>query len=52
MMDEDLYRASLRVASSILSGLASALLVGLPLSSNFSNFVNVKRIVSRALLEN
>jgi hypothetical protein len=37
MNDEQLYRASLRVASSILSGLACALLVGLPLSSNVSS---------------
>ncbi len=37
MRDEYLYRATLRVASSILTGLASALLVALPLSGNISN---------------
>jgi hypothetical protein len=38
MTDERLYRASLRVASSILSGLASALLLAIPLSGgNVSN---------------
>jgi hypothetical protein len=31
MQDERLYKASLRVASSILSGLAAALLIELPL---------------------
>lgn len=37
MYDEWLYRASLRVASAILTGIASALLIALPLSGNVSN---------------
>ena len=37
MRDEYIYRASLRVASNILTGIASALLVALPLSGSISN---------------
>lgn len=37
MKDEHLYRASLRVASSILSGFATALLVGIPLSNTIGS---------------
>ena len=35
MYDEELYRASLRVASAILTGLASALLIEIPLSASW-----------------
>jgi len=41
MRDERLYRASLRVASSILSGIASALLVGLPLSGGNLSYLAI-----------
>lgn len=37
MKDEQLYRASLRVASSILTGLASALLLEIPLARTLEN---------------
>ena len=37
MKDEQLYRAILRVASSILTGIASALLISLPLSNNLNS---------------
>lgn len=37
MTDEALYFASLRVASSILSGLSSALLIALPILGNVTN---------------
>lgn len=37
MRDEQLYRASLRVASSILTGLASALLLEIPLARTVEN---------------
>ena len=41
MNDELLYRASLRVASAILTGVASALLIEIPLSgSNISNLTH------------
>ena len=39
MSDELLYRASLRVASSIMSGIASALLVGLPFSNGSLSYL-------------
>lgn len=40
MRDERLFYASLRVASSILSGLASALLIALPISGTISNLTD------------
>ncbi len=37
MKDEQLYRAGLRVASSVLTGIVSALLIAIPLSGNLNN---------------